>query len=60
MAYRERLKNWESREDKRRKEYQIEKKKEIQRKKLLCYALQTHFTPVLVANKHQFLFVLQF
>jgi RNA-binding protein 25 len=35
MAYRERLKNWESREDKRRKEYQIEKKKEIQRKKLL-------------------------
>jgi RNA-binding protein 25 len=35
MAYRERLKNWESREEKRRKEYQIEKKKEIQRKKIL-------------------------
>lgn len=34
-AYRERLKNWEIREDKRRKEYDVEKKKEMARKKAL-------------------------
>ena len=33
-AYRERLKNWESREQKKRADYQEEKKKEMARKRL--------------------------
>ena len=36
MAYRERLKNWEAREEKKRAEYQMEKKKEILRQKGLA------------------------
>ena len=35
LAYRERLKNWESREQKKRADYQAEKKKETQRKRLV-------------------------
>ena len=36
MAYRERLKNWEAREEKKRAEYDIEKKKEMTRKKAIA------------------------